>query len=385
MKFEDIIAPISKKEFFADYYGKKYLLVRASHRDKFAKILDWQIFNHILSITQNWDSKTLNLVQDEVPIAPKDYCRQDLNRAHQPVWVPLADKIMQFVHRGASLVCNEVDSLTPAMAQVANDIEVEFNARAQANIYCSRQGRQAFKAHFDTHEVFVMHCEGTKIWHIYEGGLVNPIRHEEFKNLSPEKRQAITGKISAEFTLNRGDFLYVPRGMIHDALANDEYSLHITFGASQLLGADLISAMADYFFRHNEKIRTATPLTAQGDKAYIKEIAHEFSEFFASNHPIDMLAQLRAQRGFVRNPVCLPVDAKSVKYQLLINNAQIKKIQGQAVLIVHDKSVPVPIKYEKAMEFIIKSSEFNEKSLEKFLPESQIAEFIRDLTNMKII
>ena len=56
------------------------------------------------------------------------------------------------------------------------------------------QNRQAFGPHFDTHDVFALHCDGEKTWNIYETLADNPINHPIFKP-SLEERTIAAGKI----------------------------------------------------------------------------------------------------------------------------------------------------------------------------------------------
>ena len=44
------------------------------------------------------------------------------------------------------------------------------------------QSHQAFAPHYDTHDVFALHCEGEKVWNIYENFEQDPINHPIFKN-----------------------------------------------------------------------------------------------------------------------------------------------------------------------------------------------------------
>ena len=42
-----------------------------------------------------------------------------------------------------------------------------------------------FKAHFDTHDVFVLQIEGCKRWTLYDTPIELPLRGQEYKSSTP--------------------------------------------------------------------------------------------------------------------------------------------------------------------------------------------------------
>ena len=112
----------------------------------------------------------------------------------------------------------------------------EAGVRTQTNIYLTPPGSQGFRAHWDTHDVFVLQVCGSKRWHLYEGGPDSPLPHQKF-----DPDQHAPGAHQDEFTLNSGDTLYIPRGQMHAAETTDEISLHITLGLIAYSWADLLA------------------------------------------------------------------------------------------------------------------------------------------------
>ena len=51
------------------------------------------------------------------------------------------------------------------------------------------QSHQAFAPHFDTHDVFALHCEGEKVWNIYENFEKDPINHPIYKQDLSDKTE----------------------------------------------------------------------------------------------------------------------------------------------------------------------------------------------------
>ena len=121
---------------------------------------------------------------------------------------------------------------------LADDLQTITNGKCQANLYFSMQSHQAFAPHYDTHDVFALHCEGEKVWNIYENFEQDPINHPIFKN-SLDERTKKSGKIIDQVLLKPGDLLYLPRGQFHDALASKNGAIHIAFGITYMKPLDL--------------------------------------------------------------------------------------------------------------------------------------------------
>lgn len=65
--------------------------------------------------------------------------------------------------------------------------------------------------HYDDVEVFVLQLEGSKNWNLYN------VMKELPSTYSPDFEKSKLGKPEYSFNLQQGDFLYFPRGTIHEA------------------------------------------------------------------------------------------------------------------------------------------------------------------------
>jgi len=128
----------------------------------------------------------------------------------------------------------------PSLAALCRAVEKTFSSHFQTNVYLSPSQAQGFKTHFDSHDVFVLQVAGSKLWTLYDTGIVLPLRGQAF---DPDKH--ISGPPTREFTLQAGDLLYCPRGLYHSARSTDETSLHVTLGLIGKTWADvMIEAMS---------------------------------------------------------------------------------------------------------------------------------------------
>lgn len=244
MTLADLLAPMSPEQFFAEYYDRQPLHLHGSAA-KFAQVLSWRQINRLLDMSHIWTDHSLKLVMDGTMVPAAQYCARATTREGAPGQQPDAARVQEWIKRGASVVMNDVDSLTPGLAAVSEAIENVGLGKAQANVYISWQSHKAFAAHFDTHDVWAVQVEGEKSWNIWEGRADYPIGHPVFRTQGQEHHDRAKGKLRAKITLKTGDLLYLPRGWYHDALAEAPASVHIAYGVHAPLGMDFANILME--------------------------------------------------------------------------------------------------------------------------------------------
>ncbi|GAA0604932.1 hypothetical protein GCM10009416_48180 [Craurococcus roseus] len=244
MTLEALLAPMTPAQFFAEYHDRQPLHLKGA-AGKFASVLSWRGINRLLDMTHVWSSHSLQVLMDGAPVPAEQYCARANSRDNQPVLQPDAAKLRGWVERGASLVMNDVDSLTPGLASVSEALEDAGLGKAQANVYISFQSHKAFPAHYDTHDVWAVQVEGEKTWNVWEGRADNPLPHPLFRNVSQAQHEQKKGKLRERVVLRAGDLLYLPRGWYHDALAEAPASVHVAYGVNAPLGMDLVNILLE--------------------------------------------------------------------------------------------------------------------------------------------
>jgi len=244
MTLQDLLAPIPPERFMAEHYDRAPLHIEGA-ADKFAAVLDWAGINRLLDMTHIWTETSLKLVLDSVPVPPAQYSVKATSRDGAAVLQPVAAKVQDWVRRGASVVMNDVDSLTPGLAAVSDALEGAGFGKAQANVYISWQSHKAFHAHYDTHDVWAVQVEGEKIWNVWEGRAEWPIAHPVFRGQPQDHHERAKGALRAKVHLKKGDILYLPRGWYHDALAEAPNSVHVAYGVHAPLGMDVMNILTE--------------------------------------------------------------------------------------------------------------------------------------------
>jgi len=387
--FAEVIAPITPEEFFAEYYDKKPLYIPGTP-DKFPGLMPWSDLNAILDMSAIWSSKSLNLVLDRDPVPRSEFCAPAVDRDNRTIMRPLAPRVMELLNKGATLVCNDVDSLTPSFSGVANALEAELFGKTQGNLYCSWKAHQAFHSHFDTHDVFAIQIDGQKHWQIYATRADYPIAHERFKTLGQERHERDKGSVARDIIMNPGDLIYLPRGWYHDALAVTGASLHITFGVTRVIGFDLLNMLLDLSVNESP-FRRNLPRPQEGRAAlarHLEGLAKHVKEVIQSDAFIDQFDAY--QRGFHyrRGGYDLPVTLEEARYRVKQQGFEVAKTGAQWVLSGPSGSVPIPQGMENQVRWIVDRESFTADALDESHPGLQPAvrqRLLDDLTAMRVI
>jgi len=245
------ISPITPEDFYARYHDRAPLHIPATEGGTKAALFGWEAFNRLLDQSGHWTAANLRMFHNTQNVSPTQYCRENTSGK---ALIPDPRKVQLQLARGSSLVANDLETMTPAIAGLCEGLSQEFAASLGANVYCSFKGVRAFGAHFDLHHVFAVQVEGEKLWRLYKNRMPDPV---DMPAKGPELQQWFQrncGPVMQEVRMKPGDVLYLPRGWFHDALADDGPSLHVTLSIAPLYGRILFkllesAAMQDPAFR----------------------------------------------------------------------------------------------------------------------------------------
>jgi hypothetical protein len=157
---------------------------------------------------------------------------------------------------GGSLVISQFHELHAPLAQLCRGLEKVFLHPVQANIYLTPPGAQGFRVHFDTHDVLVMQVSGAKSWRVWDD-IPFPLP----SRATPWANKQNPAGVPHALTLNPGDALYLPRGVMHEAAAQsgDAPSLHITLGFLEASIADMLRELLEILEAENPALRASIP------------------------------------------------------------------------------------------------------------------------------
>jgi ribosomal protein L16 Arg81 hydroxylase len=393
--FDAIMAPLGAERFFAEYEGKRPLHLKGA-ADKFAAVMTWAKLNDLLGQATIWSQHSLQLVVEKDPIPAARYCAPAQGRDGGQVLRPGPDKVKDLLRRGATLVANDIDHLSAGLTAFADAMEQALGGKVQGNLYLSSRRRQGFGAHFDTHDVYAVHVEGTKTWHVYEGRVQDPIAHPLFKTLGREHHEKAKGAKLMDVHMEPGDLLYLPRGQYHDALADEGGTVHIAFGATYPIGMDVMSLLFDRVaaepeFRANLPRQGGADATrALSDR--LSMLGDKIRAILADPATAAQIAAL--QRGFryPRHGYALPellAAPADDRFRVRAKGVRMVQQHGRFGLVQEGSraATEVPADVSPMVRWVLERREFSRDELAAAFPERQsmqLEQLLRDLGAMRL-
>jgi bifunctional lysine-specific demethylase and histidyl-hydroxylase MINA len=392
---DDIMAPLGAERFFAEYEGKKPLHLQGA-AEKFARVMTFAQLNRLLGQITIWSHTSLELVLDKEPVAATAYCAPAVGRDGGQVLRPDPDKVKAYLRRGATLVANDIDHLSPGLTDFARTLEEALGGKVQGNLYLSSKKRQGFAAHFDTHDVYAVHVEGTKTWQVYEGRLDDPIAHPRFKAMSREQHDKHRGGLMMEVRMKPGDLLYLPRGWYHDALADEGPAVHIAFGVTYPIGLDVLSMLFEHMVaepRFRANLPRPVGAGARGTlELHLRELGRVIRGTLAEPRLLDQVTAF--QRGFryPRHAYNLPeLLEEPVEEQFRVRAAGIRLVEhgGRFGLLQEGSraAVEVPAEVSPMVAWVLERKTFSRAELAGAFPDRDAAaidRLLRDLGGMRL-
>ena len=127
---------------------------------------------------------------------------------------------------GHSIVMRACEKHEPGLQWLADDFEDTFEGEVTIQVYATPGGHHSFGWHYDCEDVFIAQTAGTKDYRLRQN-TVNPEPTIDAMPRDMQFERETTPTIAC--TLIAGDWLYIPRGWWHVALASAD-ALSISIG-----------------------------------------------------------------------------------------------------------------------------------------------------------
>ncbi|MET0727443.1 MAG: cupin domain-containing protein [Acidimicrobiales bacterium] len=352
-------------------------------------------FDDLLSLEDvdrqlNWGGlrrPVIRLVRDGEVLDPATWTRRARTG---PVWVDdlvHPGRTLGLFADGATIVLQSLHRWWAPLTRFCRELETALGHAVQANAYLTPPGAAGLTPHHDTHDVFVLQVHGTKHWTVREPVVAAPLtRHRS------DHTEAARQPVLFEEAMAPGDCLYLPRGVIHSAAAQDGVSLHITIGVLATTVHDLLSRIVDRTadepaFRRTLPVRFAADGVAAA--GVVKQAVVELMEWLegldvdlVAGGLVDSVVRRRAplldgqlvelaSLGAVgdatvvvrRSPTPLPVTTDGLRVQLRLG----------------DRRVDLPASVEPALHRLLDGTAHDVGALADLLDESSRLVLVRRL------
>ena len=378
-----LVAPVTKAEFFNTYHEKKALLSKHSDTNRFRDLLSIDRIDEIIASTELPPS-SLDMARKEPTIERSYYTFKNGNIDRGAV--------IRHYQEGATIILPQLHLADEILSNFCRSLENVFSSHVQTNIYLTPGSSQGFNTHFDDHDVFIIQLSGKKKWRLYQKPIENPYKGESFNT-----KEYKAGKLQKEFELKEGDCVYIPRGLMHDAISvGEKASLHITVGLIVKKWADLmLEALSEVAIRNPKFRRSLPPGFARPDyndksaKIYFDELVNEFQKDSNFDAVFELIKEnfLRERTPHLRGSL---VDASStfLKERLYIRRenlqATLKLEESEAIIICGGGDLRFELKMSEALKVILSGEPFSATSLADCEDNSTL-DMIKKLTAFGII
>ncbi len=208
----------------------------------------------------------------------------------------LDEKILQLYADGATLVLQGLHRTWPALIDFTRDLSLAVRQPLQVNAYLTPPDSQGFATHYDTHDVFVLQVDGRKHWRIHPPVLPDPLERQPWGGRADEVAATAQGAAALDVVLEPGDALYLPRGWLHSAQAQESSSLHLTVGVRALTRYALVEELLA-LAAEDQRLRATLPFgTDVADPDAIEpeltETVEALREWLLRADPADVAWQL---------------------------------------------------------------------------------------------
>ena len=283
-------------------------------------------------------------------------------------------KVIEHIKQGYSLILNRIDRLSPELNSFSRKLESELMMEVQVNLYLTPAENYGFNIHDDSHDVFIIQLQGTKDWTLYK-----------------EKYSIEQESTGSQMTLKKGDVLYIPKGMKHQAKSTSETSMHLTIAIYPLLGYQLLKQLStkvqeDDFFnksvpRDNSSI--------QDTKAYYQEYAQKLSAFLTPQSLKEIIEQSRVKKVSLQEADYVGILENQFKSDSLNDETFVRLRRGvcvrltksQKILTIHmpQQNIQLPLFMSPFIEAVLEQKEIQLVSIKEIENAVQRVALIRKL------
>lgn len=132
---------------------------------------------------------------------------------------PTFTEARQLFADGHTVLVRHAERHAPGIGQLAADFQAEFRAPVDVHLYYTPAGQRGFGWHYDAEDVFILQAAGEKEYS-FRKNTVNPWPLVE--TLPDDMRYQREIMPLGRCLLAAGDWLYIPHGWWHQALAQGE-------------------------------------------------------------------------------------------------------------------------------------------------------------------
>jgi hypothetical protein len=254
------LSPVQRR--IRDFYFKEGLSAPpdVSHVHRPSLVPDQQLFSleHLRRHLNNplLDLDYLNLFQGGKPVDLASARVYKLVQKRKIEFVDL-NVLQRHLESGAACVLEGVDIIVPEINALAAALDRAHAATfANATVFFSQHGHEAYRGHLDTDDVLVIHLAGEKRWRLHRRQAPRRVNLADLDD-------AQMGPVETDVVMRPGDVLYLRNFTPHRVETLSPYSLHLSFDLCDRQPS--IELALQMLLRHYDRDSSARPTPPRED------------------------------------------------------------------------------------------------------------------------
>ncbi|MEU2664752.1 cupin domain-containing protein [Micromonospora sp. NPDC007220] len=279
----------------------------------------------------------------------------------------LDERVLELYAGGATLVLQGLHRTWPALTDFTRELGTAVGQPLQVNAYLTPAGSQGFATHYDTHDVFVLQVDGRKHWRIHPPVLPDPLEKQPWGGRADEVAATADGPATLDVVLAPGDALYLPRGWLHSAQAQESSSLHLTVGVRALTRYALVEELLA-LAAEDPRLRATLPFgTDVADPDAIEpeltETVEALRDWLLRADPAAVAARLRQRAWPAARPAPIRPLAQAAALAALDADTRLVPRPGlrwrltprgdQVALVLFDRTITLPASCAPAVHALL--------------------------------
>lgn len=240
LSMENILAPLSVPEFLDTHWQKEHLFLKERGAEHYGSIFGFTDIDRYLTVAANNPSArmALGITGEDDKVRMTQMRVQDVQQKD----------LFKAFHSGSTIMLDSINQSWPAAAELAALFSDAFSALVKVNAYITPPGFQGAPIHPDIQDVFALQMEGSKEWYIFEERTYEPVENLTLMDFIGKQRHAYPDDlaIKEKTFVYPGDLLYIPRGLVHKAVApSDSPSIHLAVCVTPFYWVDFMKAAVE--------------------------------------------------------------------------------------------------------------------------------------------
>ncbi len=235
--FTRLLAPLDLEEFRSQDWQRRPRLRHAPARDAHDALFRIEHLDDVLqSVAPNASDVDFFKAGSAVPQAE---LAGPGNRL-------LVNRLLGHFAEGGTIHVSNLQKYVPAVRDLCKDLQLEFYADVEADLWVTRENRFEPYLHFDRYDIFTLQVHGKKRWRLYA-----PLPIEEGRASAALDWEDV-GEPLLDFEIAPGDLLYMPAYTPHVVTTVDPISVHVGLGVHPISYRELLEgALTSLAERHN--------------------------------------------------------------------------------------------------------------------------------------